>query len=107
MHHPGEGNVLSFDQQMDLVVHEHRDKDAAVRAVFVHREQLKVSLKVVDIRENTLRPITAGDHVVKCAGVFDARFSWHAETVSERGMCVNISIMKFDPSCLEWKRSAS
>ena len=82
---------------MYMVVHEHIGKDAAVRAVFVNREKLKVFLKVGGILENALLLAAAGDHVVKCAGVFDARFSWHAKRVSERGVCVNISIIKSDP----------
>ena len=82
---------------MDMVVHEHIGKDSAARAIFINCEKLKVFLKVSDIFENALLLIAAGDYVVKCTGVFNAWFSWHAERVSETRVCVNISIIKSDP----------
>jgi len=81
-----------------MVVHEYIGKDAAACAIFVNCEKLQVFLKVGCILENALFLISAGDYVVKCTGVFDARFSWHEERVSERRGGVNISIIKSDPN---------
>jgi hypothetical protein len=63
----GQGHILCFDQEMDMVTHEDIGIQVEMLALFVGCHELKVLLVVLLILEDLLFLVSAGDNVIKGA----------------------------------------
>jgi hypothetical protein len=93
----GQGHILCFDQEMDMVTHEDIGIQVEMLALFVGCHELKVLLVVLLILEDLLFLVSAGDNVIKGAGVFDAGFAGHRKKIANRHEGVNNYRFKSDP----------
>jgi hypothetical protein len=68
-----------------------------VPALFVGRQKLKILLMVLDVLEDLLLLVAAGDDVVEGAGELDARLAGHGGMIANAGQGVNNYRFMSDP----------
>ena len=84
----GERRLAGFDQEMNVVAHEHIGIQMIVIAVPVDEEELEKFIVVGGLFKDLLPLVSPRDHMIKCAFIFDARFPWHEGRLSrERAEC--------------------
>jgi hypothetical protein len=91
LHELGKRDVLSLNEQMNMIAHENVGIDADAHAVLVDGQGEEIFLEVGNILENALPLVAADDDMVKSAGEFYAGFSWHERRIAKEQEEVNIS----------------
>jgi hypothetical protein len=92
-----ERDVLHFNQEMDVIAHEHIGIGAKMVALFVGGKNAEIFLEVRWFFEYLLLLVPPGDDVIKSAVVFYPRLSCHDWKVADIKECVNNSIFKSNP----------
>ena len=72
-----EWRIAGFEQEMDVVAHEHIGIQMIMIAVSIDEEELKKFIVVGGFFEDLLALVPTRDHVIKCAFKLDAGFPWH------------------------------